>query len=74
LNPRPLDPQASKEPDKPDFGLPAVQTIVLASGLDRPYPAGNSELLNRVGDLGLLVSELPPGAARPSTGSPPATG
>lgn len=35
---------------------------VLASGLDRPYPAGHSDLLSRVGDLGLLVSELPPGA------------
>ena len=35
------------------------QTIaVLASGLDRPYPAGHSELLNRIGDVGLLVSEL----------------
>ncbi|MGE9784209.1 DNA-processing protein DprA [Janibacter sp. G368] len=40
------------------------QTIaVLAGGLDRPYPAGHSELLNRIGDVGLLVSELPPGAA-----------
>ncbi|GAB2991812.1 DNA-processing protein DprA [Actinotalea caeni] len=39
------------------------QTIaVLAGGLDRPYPAGHSELLNRIGDVGLLVSELPPGA------------
>lgn len=39
------------------------QTIaVLANGLDRPYPAGHSELLNRIGDVGLLVSELPPGA------------
>lgn len=40
------------------------QTIaVLAGGLDRPYPAGHSELLNRIGDIGLLVSELPPGSA-----------
>ena len=40
------------------------QTIaVLANGLDRPYPAGHSELLKRIGDVGLLVSELPPGAA-----------
>lgn len=39
------------------------QTIaVLASGLDRPYPPGHSDLLNRIGDVGLLVSELPPGA------------
>ena len=35
---------------------------VLASGLDRPYPAGHSDLLNRIGDVGLLVSELPPGS------------
>lgn len=40
------------------------QTIaVLASGLDRLYPPGHSDLLNRIGDVGLLVSELPPGAA-----------
>ncbi len=39
------------------------QTIaVLPSGLDRPYPAGHRELLARIGDVGLLVSELPPGA------------
>lgn len=40
------------------------QTIaVLAGGVDRPYPAGHSDLLRRVGDAGLLVSEMPPGAA-----------
>lgn len=36
---------------------------VLAGGLDRPYPAGHAELLGRVGKDGLLLSELPPGAA-----------
>lgn len=36
---------------------------VLAGGLDRPYPAGHTELLGRVGREGLLLSELPPGAA-----------
>lgn len=36
---------------------------VLAGGLDRLYPAGHSELLTRVGKEGLLLSELPPGAA-----------
>lgn len=35
---------------------------VMASGLDRLYPAGNRDLLERIGDLGLLVSEQPPGA------------
>lgn len=40
------------------------QTIaVLAGSVDRPYPAGHSDLLRRVGDAGLLVSEVPPGAA-----------
>jgi DNA processing protein len=40
------------------------QTVaVLACGVDRPYPAGNGALLNRVADSGLLVSEWPPGAA-----------
>lgn len=40
------------------------QTVaVLAGGLDRPYPAGHRDLLRQIGDVGLLVSELPPGAA-----------
>ena len=35
---------------------------MLAGGVDRPYPSGNRDLLDRVGDVGALVSELPPGA------------
>lgn len=35
---------------------------VMANGVDRPYPIGHRELLERVADLGLLVSEVPPGA------------
>lgn len=35
---------------------------VLANGVDRPYPMGHRELLERVADLGLIVSEVPPGA------------
>ncbi|WP_040283211.1 DNA-processing protein DprA [Tessaracoccus massiliensis] len=35
---------------------------VLAGGVDRPHPSGNRDLLDRVGDVGALVSELPPGA------------
>ena len=35
---------------------------VLANGVDRAYPAGHSELLGRVADDGLLVSEVAPGA------------
>lgn len=39
------------------------QTIaVLAGGVDRAYPAAHRDLLERIGDVGLLVSELPPGA------------
>lgn len=36
---------------------------VLAGGLDRLYPAGHSDLLEKVGREGLLVSELPPGSS-----------
>lgn len=36
---------------------------VLPGGLDRLYPAGHLELLERIADRGLLVSELAPGAA-----------
>jgi DNA processing protein len=36
---------------------------VLASGIDRLYPAGHTELLQRVAEAGLLVTELPPGHA-----------
>lgn len=35
---------------------------VLANGVDRAYPVGHSELLSRVADVGLLVSEVAPGA------------
>ncbi|WP_068479093.1 DNA-processing protein DprA [Pseudoclavibacter helvolus] len=39
------------------------QTVaVMVGGLDRLYPSGNHELLERVGDLGLLASEMAPGA------------
>src|SRR5699024_1959901 len=35
---------------------------VLAGGVDRPYPNGHRGLLDRVADVGVLVSELPPGS------------
>ncbi|MEU8655130.1 DNA-processing protein DprA [Actinoplanes philippinensis] len=35
---------------------------VLACGIDRPYPAGNTALFDRIADTGLLVSEWPIGA------------
>ena len=34
---------------------------VLASGVDRSYPQGQKDLLDRVRGVGLVVSELPPG-------------
>ncbi|MFV0375593.1 DNA-processing protein DprA [Microbacterium sp.] len=37
--------------------------IILASGPDRPYPAGNTDMINSVAEHGgLVMSELPPGA------------
>lgn len=38
----------------------AVTVAVMAGGLDRPYPSGNSGLLQRVAAAGVLASELPP--------------
>ncbi|RZU49741.1 DNA processing protein [Krasilnikovia cinnamomea] len=35
---------------------------VLACGVDRPYPVGNTALFERIADTGLLVSEWPPGS------------
>ncbi|OKL52071.1 hypothetical protein EII12_07015 [Buchananella hordeovulneris] len=34
---------------------------ILANGVDRPYPVGHRDLLDCVADVGLLVSEVPPG-------------
>lgn len=42
-------------------GTPGI--AVLASGLDRLYPAGNADLLRDLGATGLYLSEVPPGAA-----------
>jgi DNA processing protein len=38
---------------------------VLACGVDTAYPTGNADLLGRIGEAGMVVSELPPGR-RPS--------
>lgn len=35
---------------------------VLASGVDRAYPAGHSDLITRIASQGAVVSEMPPGS------------
>lgn len=42
-------------------GGPTV--AILAGGLDRPYPAGNADLLEEIAERGALVAEVPPGTA-----------
>ena len=37
--------------------------VVLASGIDRPYPAGNTGLLHQVTEQGLVLTETPPSVA-----------
>ncbi|MEV0899016.1 DNA-processing protein DprA [Actinoplanes sp. NPDC049802] len=39
-----------------------LTSAVLACGVDRPYPAGNSALFEQIAEQGLLVSEWPIGA------------
>ncbi|WP_422738781.1 DNA-processing protein DprA [Micromonospora sp. WMMD729] len=39
-----------------------LTVAVLACGVDRPYPMGNTALFDRIADTGLLVSEWSPGA------------
>jgi DNA processing protein len=36
---------------------------VVASGVDRAYPAAHQSLIQRIGDVGAVVSEVPPGSA-----------
>jgi DNA processing protein len=35
---------------------------VLACGVDRPYPSGNSSMFEKIAETGLLISEWPPGS------------
>ena len=39
-----------------------LTVAVLACGVDRPYPVGNTALFDRIADTGLLISEWMPGA------------
>ncbi|MFJ8110841.1 DNA-processing protein DprA [Streptomyces sp. NPDC096132] len=43
------------------LGAGGATVAVLACGVDRPYPRGHTELINRIADQGLVVGELPPG-------------
>jgi DNA processing protein len=41
----------------------AATVAVLACGVDRPYPRGNLDHLDRIAGQGVVVSEVPPGSA-----------
>ncbi|MEV1024068.1 DNA-processing protein DprA [Streptomyces sp. NPDC050264] len=43
------------------LGASGATVAVLACGVDRVYPRGHSQLIDRVAEQGLVVSELPPG-------------
>jgi DNA processing protein len=43
------------------LGPGGLTIAVMACGVDRPYPAGHADLLNRVAATGAVISEWPPG-------------
>ncbi|MFF8034308.1 MULTISPECIES: DNA-processing protein DprA [unclassified Streptomyces] len=43
------------------LGSGGATVAVLACGVDRPYPRGHAGLIDRIGEQGLVVGELPPG-------------
>lgn len=43
------------------LGAGGATVAVLACGVDRAYPRGHAQLINRIGEQGLVVGELPPG-------------
>ncbi len=45
------------------LALDGFTVAVLAGGIDRLYPAGNLELLNKIGEQNILLTEQPPGAS-----------
>ncbi|HEX6515889.1 MAG TPA: DNA-processing protein DprA [Nocardioidaceae bacterium] len=45
------------------LAVKAPTVAVLACGVDRAYPAAHKSLLDYVADVGLVVSELPPGCS-----------
>jgi DNA processing protein len=40
-----------------------LTVVVLASGIDRPYPVSHTNLFEQIAEDGLVISEWPPGAA-----------
>ncbi|MFE6889660.1 DNA-processing protein DprA [Streptomyces sp. NPDC057694] len=44
------------------LGATGATVAVLACGIDRTYPRGHEQLIDRVAEQGLVVGELPPGA------------
>ena len=59
-----MDPLTPEEEPHAMVNKPAWQRIaVMAGGPDRRYPAGHRDMLERLGNLGLLLSEMPPGSA-----------
>ncbi|GAA2322718.1 DNA-processing protein DprA [Streptomyces kunmingensis] len=43
------------------LGAAGVTVAVLACGVDRVYPRGHAQLIDRIAEQGLVVGELPPG-------------
>ncbi|ELS56835.1 DNA-processing protein DprA [Streptomyces viridochromogenes] len=43
------------------LGADGATVAVLACGVDRPYPRGHTQLINRIAEQGLVIGELPPG-------------
>ncbi|WP_420035761.1 DNA-processing protein DprA [Streptomyces sp. cg28] len=44
------------------LGATGATVAVLACGIDRTYPRGHEQLIDRIAEQGLVVGELPPGA------------
>ncbi len=45
------------------LAVDGVTIAFVAGGIERPYPSGHAGLLTRIGETGLVVSEVPPGSA-----------
>ncbi|MFE4666477.1 DNA-processing protein DprA [Streptomyces sp. NPDC056716] len=43
------------------LGAGGATVAVLACGVDKPYPRGHTQLIERIAEQGLVVGELPPG-------------